>query len=151
MHVNLASLMCTNLMQKNKTWPEILDILRKCDMHSECYGCSQVGHKIASSLIRVASTRIFADPEQSILELPVNSIDSYFPESRVGKFGMGFFSFLYWLVDHPKRLLHIYTCYQEGDMYCSYHVILYPDFCRPNSFGVIEQAGFSLIPQWHQI
>ena len=104
-HINLASLICTNLIQDKMTWPQIFDLLRRCDQTSECYPCSPVGHKIAASLIRVASTRIFADPEQSILELPVNSIDSYFPESRVGKFGMGFFSFLYWLVDHPKRML----------------------------------------------
>ena len=75
--------------------------------------CSNYGSKIASSLIKIASTRIFADPEQSILELPVNSMDSYSKQKgnqgSVGKFGMGFFSILYWLVGHPLRYMKITT------------------------------------------
>ena len=59
-------------------------------MHSECYACTDIGHKISESLIKIASLRIFADPEQSILELPINSMDSYVPELKIGKFGMGF-------------------------------------------------------------
>ena len=39
--------------------------------------CYNISSKLATSLIRVASTRIFNDPYRSILELPVNSIDSY--------------------------------------------------------------------------
>lgn len=62
--------------------------------------CTPMGAKIGDSLIRVAATRIFADPEQSIMELPVNSVDSYNSKlgiPAVGKFGMGFFSILYWI------------------------------------------------------
>lgn len=63
-------------------------------------GCTEYGAKISQSLIRVAATRIFADPEQSIMELPVNSVDSYNIMNggrSTGKFGMGFFSIFYWL------------------------------------------------------
>ena len=81
--------------------------------------CSNFGSKIASSLIKIASTRIFAEPEQSILELPVNSIDSYSKtrssQGSVGKFGMGFFSILYWLVGHPLRFIKI-TSYNNNDL-----------------------------------
>lgn len=92
--------------------------------------CTQIGSKIAKSLITVASTRIFADPEQSILELPVNSIDSYLPEYRVGKFGMGFFSFLYWLIDHPQRYLQIDSYSKTNDgvydvVYTTYSVRIF--------------------------
>ena len=73
--------------------------------------CTDIGKKLSSSLVRIASTRIFSNPEQSILELPVNSLDAYNPSSNVGKFGMGFFSILYWLVGHPKRQLIIESCY----------------------------------------
>jgi len=76
--------------------------------------CTEYGAKISRSLIKIASTRIFADPEQSILELPVNSIDAYSTSGTVGKFGMGFFSILYWLVDHPKRKLTINSYYIEN-------------------------------------
>ena len=69
--------------------------------------CTHFGSKIAQSLIKIAATRIFAEPEQSIVELPVNSVDSYNPAGQVGKFGMGFFSILYWLIDHPLRQLVI--------------------------------------------
>src|SRR3990167_6152538 len=54
--------------------------------------CSHYGQKITNSMIRVAATRIFADPSQSIMELLANSIDSYRKDSSIGKFGMGFFS-----------------------------------------------------------
>ena len=67
-------------------------------------GCNKISGKISSSMIRVAVTRIFSNPAQSILELPVNSIDSYRRKngisSSIGKFGMGFFSILYWLNDN---------------------------------------------------
>lgn len=76
--------------------------------------CTEFGKKISKSLIKIASTRIFSSPEQSILELPVNSIDAYNVGTSVGKFGMGFFSILYWLVDHPDRELMITSYYKEG-------------------------------------
>jgi hypothetical protein len=82
--------------------------------------CSNFGETIARSVIRVASERIFTEPEQSIMELPVNSIDSYRRRGErgqsVGKFGMGFFSILHWLIDEPKRALVIRSVYQVGDM-----------------------------------
>jgi hypothetical protein len=73
--------------------------------------CTDIGKKLSNSLVKIASTRIFSNPEQSILELPVNSLDAYGKGSNVGKFGMGFFSILYWLVGHPQRRLIIDSCY----------------------------------------
>ncbi len=84
--------------------------------------CSSISGKIAESMIRVAATRIFSDPSQSIMELPVNSIDSYRKmknpnNASIGKFGMGFFSFLYWLIGYPQRTLYIYSKYNDnGDV-----------------------------------
>jgi hypothetical protein len=64
--------------------------------------CTDIGGKIANNLIRVASERIFVEPEQSIMELPVNSVDSYNTllgkSGSIGKFGMGFYSIFYWLL-----------------------------------------------------
>ena len=93
--------------------------------------CSELGNKISNGLIRVAATRIFSDPEQSIMELPVNSIDSYNIKNglpSVGKFGMGFFSILYWIAqplngEYP-RFLEIFSTYREKDELKSYRVKL---------------------------
>lgn len=84
--------------------------------------CSEISGKIASSMIRVAATRIFADPMQSMLELPVNSIDSYRSlrpvnsqhTASVGKFGMGFFSMLYWILKYPENILIIKSVTRSG-------------------------------------
>lgn len=85
-------------------------------------GCTDYGSKISQSLIRVAATRIFSDPEKSIMELPVNSIDSYNMlngKNAVGKFGMGFFSIFYWLTEPLngdfKRKMSIETRYHTGE------------------------------------
>jgi len=67
-------------------------------------GCTLYGRKIAKSLIKVAATRIFADPTQAFMEPIANSIDAYFPKRRIGKFGMGFFSMLYWVMIPGSRL-----------------------------------------------
>lgn len=56
-----------------------------------------IGLKLNQNLIRVASSRIFNDPYRAFMELVVNSIDAYNPESPIGKFGMGFMSCFYWL------------------------------------------------------
>lgn len=77
--------------------------------------CTKKGFAIAESLIKIASTRIFSIPEQSIMEPIVNSIDSYNPERKVGKFGMGFFSLMYWLMKDPKSYMAIKSVYRiEG-------------------------------------
>lgn len=89
--------------------------------------CTEYGSKIAKSIIKIAATRIFAEPEQSIVELPVNSVDSYSAvraersgvrSKTVGKFGMGFFSILYWLVDHDDRSLTIESFHKGQRIYC---------------------------------
>jgi len=56
--------------------------------------CTAIGKKLASNFVRVASTRIFADPYQSIMELVSNAIDASVPAQNksIGRFGMGFFS-----------------------------------------------------------
>lgn len=71
--------------------------------------CTEKGRIISESLIKVASTRIFVKAEQAIIELITNSIDSYPSNAnrKVGRFGMGFFSFMYFLVGHPERCLYI--------------------------------------------
>lgn len=113
--IYLHSLVCSQLSETTSDtdigsyWSNILGILTEESDKSCPSICTEIGCKIAKSLIKIAALRIFADPEQSIMEIPVNSIDSYVPESRVGKFGMGFFSFLYWLIDHPLRVLYIYS------------------------------------------
>ena len=60
-----------------------------------------------------------------VTELPVNSLDSYNPDRKVGKFGMGFFSIFYWLIGHPKReiVINSYTKNEKGE-YCAYGVVI---------------------------
>ncbi len=130
--VDLANLICSQFTGKNAlSWTNLFSYLQKCssnEVDGKISCCTVIGKKIGTSLIKIAATRIFADPEQSILELPVNSMDSYFPDLRVGKFGMGFFSFLYWLIDHPKRKLHIYSWFEDTSSqiprYCNYVSII---------------------------
>lgn len=79
--------------------------------------CTPIGSKIASSLVKVAATRIFNDPEQAIVELIVNSLDSYGVRqglNKTGRFGMGFFSIMYFLVGHPERHILIHTIVDGG-------------------------------------
>lgn len=76
--------------------------------------CTTKGHAIAQSLIKIASTRIFSVPEQSIMEPIVNSLDSYNPTRKVGKFGMGFFSLMYWVVRDPNASMSITSHYRQS-------------------------------------
>lgn len=123
--IYLHSLVCSQIsssVANFNVWIDIFKVLTTESKASCPTLCTEFGCKIAKSLIKVAALRIFANPEQSIMEIPVNSIDSYKPESRVGKFGMGFFSFLYWLIDHPLRALHIYSWSKgENGAVCGYH------------------------------
>lgn len=89
--------------------------------------CTEYGKKISDALIKIASTRIFTNPEQSILEIVVNSIDSYNSKNgiqSVGKFGMGFFSIFYFLAAQPGRVMNIYSTYKKEDKLESYLLIL---------------------------
>lgn len=136
---DMSSLICSQLSNENATkdWVDILDVMKRCKI-KPCDGdpCTKIGYKIAKSLIKIASLRIFADPEQSIMELPVNSLDAYNPDRKIGKFGMGFFSILYWLFGHPKRTLTLesFTKDSEGK-FCSYRVVL-----KENSLGALTFA-----------
>ena len=103
---DLSYLICSSFNENN--WNKFLNSTDYCNKPELC---TDIGKKLSSSLIKIASTRIFSNPEQSILELPVNSLDAYGEGSNVGKFGMGFFSILYWLIDHPERKIVIDSCY----------------------------------------
>ena len=94
--------------------------------------CTRTGLRISNALIRVAATRIFSEPEQSIIELVTNSIDSYNSIDKIdsiGKFGMGFFSLLYWISqakdDEYKRSMIIEsTYYDDSKKLTSYSIKL---------------------------
>jgi hypothetical protein len=107
------SLGVTKLVRYKK-WRPIFELI--CGKVKGSLPCTKLGINISSSLIKVASTRIFSKPEQCIIEMIVNSIDSYsilqnIP--KVGRFGMGFFSIFYFLVDHPLRSLSILTIHNN--------------------------------------
>lgn len=74
--------------------------------------CSPLSGKIASNLIKVGATRIFAEPERSFIEPVVNAIDAYQIKNGkrpTGKFGIGFYSLLYWIIKYPGSYLSIYS------------------------------------------
>lgn len=124
----MSELICTQLkdpISDRVGWNDILELIKRCPPLSKCDPCTSIGYKIARSLIRIAALRIFAEPEQSIMELPVNSIDAYNPTSKIGKFGLGFFSILYWLVGHPKRHFIIDSFSKDlSGKYVTYRVII---------------------------
>jgi hypothetical protein len=118
--LDVAGLICAQLSATKVEWSQILTGIQDCRL-GDCAACTDVGYRIARSLIRIATTRIFASPEQSIQEPVVNSLDAYSPERRVGKFGLGFLSQLYWLVGHPTRSMTLASTYldEEGQL-CDY-------------------------------
>jgi|SaaInlV_165m_DNA_2_1040747.scaffolds.fasta_scaffold01133_8 hypothetical protein len=107
---DLSYLICSSFSISESDW---LNFLNSNDYCNKDELCTEIGKKLSNSLVKIASTRIFSKPEQSILELPVNSLDAYGKGSNVGKFGMGFFSILYWLVGNPKRSMVIDSCYMN--------------------------------------
>ena len=119
---DMSNLICSQLRNNKSNWVQILDLISTCKPAVKCDSCTNVGFRIAKSLIRVAATRVFAEPEQSIVELPVNSIDAYNPKRKIGKFGLGFFSDLYWLVGHPNRFLGLTSTYRHTSGYCNFSV-----------------------------
>jgi hypothetical protein len=121
---DMSSLICTQLARKVTSWADLLAELRKCMPAAHCDPCTSVGHRIARSLIRVAATRVFAEPAQSILEPVVNSVDAYNPTRKIGKFGLGEFSLFYWLIGHPLRRLLLASTYEDGRGVCSYEVVI---------------------------
>lgn len=71
-------------------------------MNRACEALPELARKLAANMVRIAARRIFAEPEQSVLELPTNGLDAHneLAGRRVtGKFGVGFFSILYWLFE----------------------------------------------------
>jgi hypothetical protein len=111
----LAQIICGQLAI-GPSWKEVIERNR----------CTIGGRKIAESLVKVAATRIFSIPEQSIMEPIVNSLDAYQPARKIGKFGMGFFSLLYWVLQDPKATLVIVSSYQEANFVkpCSYRATI---------------------------
>ncbi len=87
--------------------------------------CSDISQRISESLIKVAATRIFSDPSQSFVEPITNAIDTtrrkYAKDNNmplprsIGKFGMGFFSVLYWVLKGQN--VHVMS-YHRGVRYC---------------------------------
>ena len=66
---------------------------KKAEQLHSLQACTLYGSKISRNIIRVAASRIFADPIMSFFELISNAIDSY-GEVKIGRFGLGFFSIL---------------------------------------------------------
>jgi hypothetical protein len=78
--------------------------------------CTPFSLRMTDGLIRVAATRIFTTPEQSFLELIVNSVDAYAVRDGgvpVGKFGMGFYSIFYWIYLDRVAEITISTKYKN--------------------------------------
>jgi hypothetical protein len=105
LHMNryyrISSLLCATISSRS------LEDVMKGDQ------CGPISHKMAKNIIRVAAKRIFSDPYRSFVEPVTNSYDSYMEmegKQHVGKFGMGFFSLLYWL-NNPTAFLTINSRY----------------------------------------
>lgn len=94
--IEVSSLVCGGDYQK-----VLFPSSSKTSIVSSKDTCTSYGRKIATSLIKTAASRIFADPLQAFMEPISNSIDSYYPDRRIGKFGMGFFSIIYWIMPPP--------------------------------------------------
>lgn len=109
--------------------PEYLSIdnLVCSNINSYSYGeffegtntCTTLGRNITQNLIRVATSRIFTNPVKSLYEPIANSIDSFRGGERsIGKFGMGFFSLLWWL-EKKQDSLKIRSVYkQDAKTFC---------------------------------
>lgn len=121
---DLSSLVCSQLATVKVDWPTVLRSIRDCSA-AKCTPCTTVGYRIARSLIRVAATRVFAAPEQSIMEPIVNSFDAYEPSRKVGKFGVGWYSDVYWVVGHPLRRILLGSAYKDASgVLCTYEVVI---------------------------
>lgn len=84
------------------------------EYHNDDLKCSNIGDKISKSLVDNSISRIFEDPTFSIMELVSNSIDSIHKKKSpdeitksIGKFGMGFFSFLFWVLKFENVSINI--------------------------------------------
>lgn len=80
---------------------------------------SHVAATIAKSLVRLASTRIFSNPYQSVMEPISNAIDAYSQTKTIGKFGLGFYSIFFWLVQDTYDRCYIDMCSRTVDEYWS--------------------------------
>jgi hypothetical protein len=103
----LYDLVCRSLITKN-----LEDLLINMSVNKIC-------HRFSNNLIKVAAKHIFVNPIQSITEIVSNAIDSNpnIPEG-IGRFGMGFFSLLWWLNDNSNITINTF------DGTTSYHVII---------------------------
>ena len=84
--------------------------------------CHPLGRNIARRLVWVAAQRIFSDPTQAIVELVVNSLDAYGHVPKVGRFGMGFFSLLYYVRRSEEDRLTVTSTHAEGGLRTSIEV-----------------------------
>ena len=86
--------------------------------------CNPLSLIFSNKLIKMASVSLLNTPEQSILELVINSIDSYNLTKPIGKFKMGFFSILYWLINNERRFIEIISSYVENDTIITYNAVI---------------------------
>ena len=135
--------------------------------------CNKISGVIATNLVKVASTRIFSEPTQCIMEILTNSIDScrrlkYGNEApTIGKFGMGFMSIFWWLlrptihdqsvskiviVSYPLNEKPYSACIyaKRGILWCEYYDNLESDLVRaikpyPRSHGTHVSLLFANI------
>lgn len=108
---SVAEMICsvarTSLVEATKDREDIQALAAQMDMGASEFGtCTEVGLSVAEGLVRNASTRIFDDPNQSIMELISNGVDAI-PGARpeggnVGKFGFGVFSNFHWLYNEKN-------------------------------------------------
>jgi hypothetical protein len=147
---DMSGLICTQLARARVSWPEVLEAMKRCLPLEPCTACTRVGYKVARSLIKVAATRVFADPEQSIIEPVANSFDAYAVAAaaasggvakKIGKFGLGFFSFIYWVIGHPLRKLAIFSSYDDAPGHRCGYVVTITDVGGVVAFKLETQSG----------
>ena len=88
--------------------------MRLCDLISARVGgpakATASGERLANHLANVMATRVFAEPEQFVLELVVNACDAYRAlqgREATGKFGVGMFSMFAMLFANPRAVVVI--------------------------------------------
>lgn len=92
------------------------------DAKNKCYQntgkdkkcCEEIASKVTESLVRGASRKIFSNSSQALLEILSNSYDAMFPDKKVGKFGMGFYSIFDYIHRTNKPMYLISYCKQSG-------------------------------------
>lgn len=99
-----------------------------CNLHKDLaeakvVPCTEIGHKIASNLVRVAASKIFADPFQAIMEIIANALDAQTRnENPIGRFGMGFYSVFGLLLEGHFDTLTVVTTSAKDTVFTTYRL-----------------------------